>query len=93
MVAIADPLEWNSLTDANIALLIDYENVGGDSMQSLVEQLSGMGRIIVKRAYADWSTQRKGQERLIELGVEAVHNYRGTRAGKNSCFKRMYLCF
>ena len=54
-------------------------------MQSLVEQLSGMGRIIVKRAYADWSTQRKGQERLIELGVEAVHNYRGTRAGKNSC--------
>jgi len=85
VVAIADPLEWNSLTDANIALLIDYENVGGDSMQSLVEQLSGMGRIIVKRAYADWSTQRKGQERLIELGVEAVHNYRGTRAGKNSC--------
>ena len=54
-------------------------------MQSLVEQLSGMGRIIVKRAYADWSAQRKGQERLIELGVEAVHNYRGTRAGKNSC--------
>ncbi|SVB49946.1 uncharacterized protein METZ01_LOCUS202800, partial [marine metagenome] len=26
VVAIADPLEWNSLTDANIALLIDYEN-------------------------------------------------------------------
>jgi uncharacterized protein (TIGR00288 family) len=73
------------LTDANIALLIDYENVGIDSMQGLVEQLSGMGRIIVKRAYADWSSQRKGQERLIELGVEAVHNYRGTRAGKNSC--------
>ena len=73
------------MTDSNIALLIDYENVGIDSMQSLVEQLSGLGRIIVKRAYADWSSQRKGQEHLIELGVEAVHNYRGTRAGKNSC--------
>ena len=73
------------MTDSNIALLIDYENVGIDSMQGLVEQLSGLGRIIVKRAYADWSTQRKGQEHLIELGVEAVHNYRGTRAGKNSC--------
>jgi len=73
------------LTDSNIALLIDYENVGIGSMQSLVEQLSGLGRIIVKRAYADWSSQRKGQEHLIELGVEAVHNYRGTRAGKNSC--------
>jgi hypothetical protein len=44
-----------------------------------------MGRIIVKRAYADWSTQRKGQERLIELGVEAIHNYRTSRSGKNSC--------
>ena len=73
------------LTDSNIALLIDYENVGIDSMQNLVEQLSGLGRIIVKRAYADWSAQKKGQERLIELGVEAVHNYRGTRSGKNSC--------
>ncbi len=73
------------LTDSNIALLIDYENVGIDSMQGLVEQLSGLGRIIIKRAYADWSSQKKGQERLIELGVEAVHNYRGTRSGKNSC--------
>ena len=73
------------MNDSNIALLIDYENVGIDSMQSLVERLSGMGRIIVKRAYADWSTQRKGQERLIELGVEAIHNYRTARSGKNSC--------
>ncbi len=73
------------LTDSNIALLIDYENVGIDSMQNLVEELSGVGRIIVKRAYADWSTQRRGQEVLIELGVEAVHNYRGNRSGKNSC--------
>ena len=73
------------MNDSNIALLLDYENVGGDSMQSLVERLSGMGRIIVKRAYADWSTQRKGQERLIELGVEAIHNYRTSRSGKNSC--------
>ena len=63
------------MTDSNIALLIDYENVGIDSLQYLVEQISGMGRIIVKRAYADWSSERKGQERLIELGVEAVHNY------------------
>ena len=73
------------LTDSNIAILIDYENVGVDSLQSLTEQLSGLGRIIVKRAYADWSSQRKGQEKLIELGIEAVHNYRGVRSGKNSC--------
>ena len=79
------------MTDSNIALLIDYENVGIDSMQSLVEQLSGLGRIIVKRAYADWSSQRKVQEHLIELGVEAVHNYRGTRAAKNSCDNKLTI--
>ena len=73
------------LTDSNIAILIDYENVGVDSLQSLTEQISGLGRIIVKRAYADWSSQKKGQEKLIELGIEAVHNYRGVRSGKNSC--------
>ena len=73
------------MTDSNIALLVDYENVGVDSLQYLVEQVSGMGRIIIKRAYADWSSQRKGQERLIELGIEAVHNYRSAKSGKNSC--------
>ena len=73
------------MTDSNIAILIDYENVGVESLQNLTEQLSGLGRIIVKRAYADWSSQRKGQEKLIELGIEAVHNYRGLRSGKNSC--------
>lgn len=73
------------MTDPNIAMLIDYENVGVDSLQNLTEQLSGLGRIIVKRAYADWSAQRKGQDKLIELGIEAIHNYRGPRAGKNSC--------
>ncbi|MBA32172.1 MAG: hypothetical protein CL748_06700 [Chloroflexi bacterium] len=73
------------MTDSNIAILIDYENVGVESLQNLTEQLSGLGRIIVKRAYADWSSQRKGQEKLIELGIEAVHNYRGVRSGKNSC--------
>ena len=73
------------MSDSNIALLIDFENAGLDSMRTLVEQMSGVGRIIVKRAYADWSSQRKGQEQLIELGIEAIHNYRGPRAGKNSC--------
>jgi uncharacterized protein (TIGR00288 family) len=73
------------MNDSNIALLIDYENVGIESMQDLVEEIAGIGRIIVKRAYADWSSQRKGQERLIELGIEAIHNYRSPKSGKNSC--------
>jgi hypothetical protein len=43
-----------------------------------------MGRIIVKRAYADWSVERSKRDQLLELGIEAVHHFRSTKSGKNS---------
>ncbi len=78
------------MTDSNIAILIDYENVGVESLQNLTEQLSGLGRIIVKRAYADWSSQRKGQEKLIELGIEAEHLQLLMEEFMVLCFQRQY---
>lgn len=79
------------MADDNVSLLIDYENVGLDSIQYLVDQLSGIGRIIVKRAYADWSSQRSKQDQLLELGIEAIHNFRSTKSGKNSCDIRLTI--
>ena len=72
------------MTEANIAVLIDYENVGLDSIQELLDQLSDMGRVIIKRAYADWSVQRGRRDQLLELGIEAIHHFRSTKSGKNS---------
>ena len=72
------------MTEPNVAVLIDYENVGLDSSQYLLDQLSDMGRIIVKRAYADWSVERSKRDQLLELGIEAVHHFRSTKSGKNS---------
>ena len=43
------------VADQQLAVLIDFENVGLDSIQWLFDQLSHVGRIIVKRAYGDWS--------------------------------------
>ena len=43
------------MTERQIAVLIDFENVGLDSIQWLFDQISDVGRIIVKRAYTDWS--------------------------------------
>ncbi len=40
-----------------VAALVDFENVGLDSIQWLFDQISDVGRIIVKRAYADWSSE------------------------------------
>ena len=73
------------MAESNVAVLIDFENVGGlDNIQYLLDQLSDVGRVIVKRAYADWSVQRGKRDQLLELGIEARHLFRSTKSGKNS---------
>lgn len=72
------------LAEPTIAVLIDYENVGLDSIQYLFDQLSDMGRVIVKRAYADWSVHRNKRDQLLEHGIEAAHYFHATRSGKNA---------
>ena len=69
----------------NVAVLIDYENTGLESVQYLLDQLSDVGRIIIRRAYADWSVERGKRDQLLELGLEARHLFRSTKSGKNSC--------
>ncbi len=71
------------MAESNVALLIDYENVGLDSIQYLLDELSDVGRVTIKRAYSDWSVQREKRDQVLELGIEAVHHFRSTR-GKNS---------
>jgi uncharacterized protein (TIGR00288 family) len=72
------------MAEAQIAVLIDYENVGLGSIQPLFDQLSDVGRIIVKRAYADWTSKGKLRDQVLELGIEPVHHFRSTGSGKNS---------
>lgn len=72
------------MAESNVAVLIDYENVGLDSIEYLLDQLTDVGRLIIKRAYADWSVQRHKRDQLLELGIEAMHHFRSTKSGKNS---------
>ncbi len=72
------------MAESNVALLIDYENVGLDSIQYLLDQLADVGRVTIKRAYSDWSVQREKRDQVLELGIEAVHHFRSNRSGKNS---------
>ncbi len=60
------------MTEANVALLIDYENVGLDSIQYLLDQISDVGRVIIKRAYADWSAQGGKRDQLLELRARVL---------------------
>ena len=53
-------------------------------MESLLDQLSDVGRVIIKRAYADWSVHRNKRDQLLEYGIEAAHHFRSTKQSKNS---------
>ena len=72
------------MPDRQIGVLIDYENVGLGSIHFLFDQLSDMGRIIIKRAYADWSKASTRSDQMLELGIEAKHYFRATNSGKNA---------
>lgn len=81
----------NVMTDRQIAVLVDFENVGLSSIQWLFDQISDVGRIIVKRAYADWSVARERRDQLLELGIEPIHLFHSTRTGKNSSDIRLVI--
>ena len=74
-----------------LAALIDFENVGLDSIQWLFDQISDLGRIIVKRAYADWSDAGNRRDQLLELGIEPIHQFHGGPMGKNSSDIRLAI--
>jgi uncharacterized protein (TIGR00288 family) len=70
--------------EKRVALLIDFENIKPTSLKQIVERASIFGMVTVKRAYADWSTRSEAKNILSELGVEAIHHFRTTRAKKNA---------
>ena len=72
------------LVDRQIGVLIDYENVRLGSIQSLFDQLSEVGRIIIKRAYGDLSRTSVKAELMLELGIEFKHYFRAPGSEKNA---------
>jgi uncharacterized protein (TIGR00288 family) len=78
--------------ERQVAVLIDFENVGLNSIQWLFDQISDIGRITIKRAYSDWSSVTKGtQSQVLELGIEPIQLFRLTGAGKNSSDIRIVI--
>lgn len=59
----------------DMALFIDFENIsaqGGFDAGELIAQLEPRGRLIVKRAYADWHQFAHFKARLLEASVHLV---------------------
>ena len=73
------------MAESNVAVLVDSENVGWRSIRFLLDQIAGIGNILERRAYSDWSVQASGekQSQLLELGFLLIHQKHAS-IGKNS---------
>ena len=86
--------------DTQIAVFIDYDNIEisveetfGKSADvdwgRIFNYASQLGRVIVRRAYADWAEAASKQRQLLGMGVELIHV--NSKRGKNAADIRIVL--
>lgn len=86
--------------DSQVAVFIDYENIElscrekmGSNVEvdwsTVLETAVDLGRVVIRRAYADWSIFSSGQRELLGLGVEVVHV--PSKRGKNAADIRIVI--
>lgn len=68
-----------------IALLIDTENTMQNKLESIIQEISAYGRIVIKRAYGDWSKEslKNWKDSLNRFGIKAEQQFNYT-SKKNS---------
>ena len=86
--------------EARIALFIDFENIAlglkGRKSKSwdihrILERLLEKGRIIAKRAYADWTRYADYRADMHEAAIELIEIPKRTQTGKNSADIRLVV--
>ncbi|MDX1688274.1 MAG: NYN domain-containing protein [Candidatus Promineifilaceae bacterium] len=86
--------------DNQVAVFIDYENIelscrekiGSDvevDWSRVLESAVDLGRVVIRRAYGDWSIFSMGQRELLGLGIELVHI--PSKRGKNAADIRIVI--
>jgi uncharacterized protein (TIGR00288 family) len=93
--------EANAMSEeARIALFIDFENIALGlrgkkaktfDVQLILERLLEKGRIIVKRAYADWTRYSEYRRDLHEAAIELIEIPARVQTGKNSADIRLVV--
>ncbi len=87
-------------TDLSIAVFIDLENVvigvrdtgrKRFDMNLVLRRLVEKGKIVVKRAYADWSRYEDYKRPLHEAGIELIDMSSSRKTGKNSADIKMVV--
>jgi uncharacterized protein (TIGR00288 family) len=87
-------------TEKLIALFIDFENLAlgikqapghAFKIQLVLERLLEKGRIVVKKAYCDWTRYREYRQQFHEAAIELIEIPKRTLSGKNSADIRMVV--
>jgi uncharacterized LabA/DUF88 family protein len=82
-----------------IALFVDFENLvtrtgiapEAFDLQPAIDTLLEKGKVVFRRAYADWARFADAAARLHDLGVELIDVPPSTRAGKNGADVRLVI--
>jgi uncharacterized protein (TIGR00288 family) len=85
--------------ELNLALFIDYDNVALGARDAgmkldiglLLRHVLVKGKVIVKRAYADWHYYKKDMEALHEAAIELIEVPMPRISGKNSADIKMVV--
>ena len=71
-------------SEQTVAILMDFENARDASLQRVLAEAAAFGRVIVRRAYADWTRHAKAQNALREAGFEELHQFTTGSGTKNA---------
>jgi uncharacterized protein (TIGR00288 family) len=84
----------------NCAVFVDYDNVaigardaryGTFDAQLVLERLLDKGKIIVKKAYADWASYESAKKPMHEAAFELIEIPKTSYSGKNSADIRLVV--
>lgn len=86
--------------EPNLAVFCDYENValgakdasfGAFDIQLVIERLLDKGKVVLKKAYADWSRYEAAKRPLHEAAFELIEIPHVSYSGKNSADIRLVV--
>ncbi|MDH5673396.1 MAG: NYN domain-containing protein [Myxococcales bacterium] len=89
-----------AVSELNLAIFCDYENValgardasyGQFDIHLVLERLLDKGKIVVKKAYSDWSRYEEAKRPLHEAAFELIEVPHVSYSGKNSADIRMVV--
>ena len=81
----------NNVSEHALAVLVDIENMarpgarnrGEFDIHLVLNRLAEKGRVVVKRAYADWSRYRDARRELMNAGLELIEMPSAREGAKN----------